>query len=205
MKQRPVIIIHGARQNEKAARGWMDEFGEFLLDNVPGVFPLPYFYGWVPVSGIELPIVGELVRAHHVARFQQWQAEILSSQSDTFEKTPSVVGYSFGTHVGHFAMTGRRGPRAFYHQVFYMGGIVSARETFENEFGHFDRIFNFYSKEDNAVRLDRFGHCGLRGFCYEPPALNYRARWCDGREYEHGDYTTRGPVWETIATHLRAA
>jgi len=196
-----VVLVPGIHTFRKEAQESMGRLAAQIKAGEPGVTCLIYSKGWIPALAISLPLVGKLVCRHKVTVFQKWLRKQLIALDPT--AIPDAVGYSFGSHLVHFSMTGPHGPKAFWNRVAYMGGIISTREDFKGEWGHFKKILNCLSHHDKVVRfarLGRFGQCGFAGFAH---ADN---QWVANLEsdLEHEDYQRPSWVWDSVVMFLLA-
>ena len=197
MAQRVCVLVHGIHSSKDEARSWMEPLASELTALMPDLEVLFYLYGYLLGTSIALPISGTIRRRRKVKRFQKWLARKMRAFPGDTEV--SVVAHSFGTYLTHRAMTYEGAPRAIFDRVIYMGGIVSSREDWKAERGHFSELLNLHSKKDHVVRLNPFGQCGFLGF---QNGVGLKVRNEDLTPYAHGDYTQPGAAWGRIQAFL---
>jgi hypothetical protein len=199
MKHPVVILVHGIHTSKREAREWMRKMGLYLSRAIPGLEVLQFKYGWISGISVRLPIWGWFSRRRKTRKFQRFVARAVKERGP--ETHPDVVAHSFGTWLAHHSMT-KGGPKTFFRRLVYMGGIVSSREDFRAEEGHYEKVLNLYSRNDMVVRYSLFGHCGHRGFIN---ASTLRVQSVDVTPAEHGDYIKPGRMWGEAGEFLTAA
>jgi hypothetical protein len=171
-----------------------------LKIQIPDLHLYPYSYGWTGLTSATFPIIGGMVRRRLTTRLQALHREIIKSLGPECEI--DAVGHSMGVTLLHESMTRQSSqPKCFYRRLVYMGGIVSSRETFKDEAGHFQKLLNIHSRGDDVVRLSPFGQCGYRGFTRVDPKLVLNL---DLTPDNHRSYAAPGVAWTVIAQFLEA-
>jgi len=176
----------------------MNELG-LQLSTDPQVLAIPYFYGKLSFWAVGLPVVGPIVRAHHVSAFQRF---VMKKCKENPEALPDAIGHSLGSYLIFESMRAEDAPRAFYRRVCLMAAPVSSREDFEDVQGHFWEMLNLWSDADEVVRWNPFGHAGWKGFLHAT-AYN-RVRNLDMTPYKHRNYTEPGRAWDVAAGFLKS-
>jgi len=200
MPQHLIVMLHGVREDRAEAIEWMGALGRRLAAVVEGARVVPFIYGWTAATSVRLPLIGGFVRRGLVRRFQGFVTRLLAQGDPT--AAVDVVAYSFGTWIAQESMTFAPGPKLFFRWLVYMGGIVSSRDDFADEAGHFERVLNVHSRGDDVVRLAPFGHCGYRGFVRAPKD---RVGNVDLTPLNHRDYQRDGLAWDEVVEFLSSS
>ena len=196
--RRVVILIHGVHSGEQKSLDWFEPLADAIRYVSPSTTVVFFMYGWTAGVSVRFPGIGKMVRRHLVRKLQKAVARLVETHGA--EAEIDAIAHSFGTWLLHRSMTAGRNARwhCFYRRLVYMGGVVSSRETFENEAGHFARVLNLYSRGDDVVRLAPFGHCGTKGFSRAPaPVVSV-----DLTPINHRDYTGPGEAWSHAVPFL---
>ena len=191
--RRICIIVPGIHTSKRESREWCGRLAGIIEAGVPESTCIVYHHGWI--AGVQ--ILARYFRRRKVKRFQNWVAARLREIDPG--AVPCAVAHSFGTWLVHQSMTDNGGPHTFWDRLVYCGGIVSCREDFKQEAGHFWELLNFFSRHDEVVRFAPFGHCGFAGFQAahpDGPVRNVETR------LEHTGYLQAGPVWARIVSFL---
>lgn len=193
-----VLVVHGIHTGRKEGKAWMSDFCRILESNSVNTEAVPFLYGWTSGFMLRLPWWGRTLRRRLVKRFQKFATKELRKRGPTWEL--SVVCHSMGTWIVHRSMTYKRGPRLFFDRIVYMGGVVSSREDFDDERGHFHRILNLFSKGDDVIRFAPFGHAGYKGFY---AADGNKVLNKDLTPVNHDHYTKPGKGWKLAVDFLK--
>lgn len=182
----------------------MGPLKNLIEETIPNVEVVSFLYGWTSGLGIRLPFYGLWTRRRLTKKLQKFLVRQLRREPPGTQV--DAIGHSFGTWLIHRSMTYKGRVKAFYRRIIYAAGIVSSRENFEDEAGHYSGILNLYSREDDVVRLAPFGHAGYNGFFYadrpgEP--LRVHVINADMTPFEHDDYTQPGKAWELTLKFLK--
>lgn len=201
--KRVIALVHGIHNSHKDSKLWMSTMGKYLVENHNNseeeLVVKQFRYGWVSGFSIRFPGIGLWTRSHYVRKFMKWVKRIC--QEEGVDRLDGIF-HSFGTHIGHKSMTNdSRFPKTFFRRIVYMGGMVSARENFDNEEGHFEKVLCMFSREDEVIRFAPFGHCGYRGFNHADGLIVVNK---DMTPYEHGYYTRYGDAWPLINDFLNS-
>ena len=203
MAERVIVLVHGIHTSQKRAKTWMQALDNYLDSRHSGNLDVRKFmYGWISGFSIRFPFVGYWTRHHYVRKFQKFIEKIVKEKGN--DVIIDVVCHSFGTYITHFSMTfdSSRRAKAFFNRIVYMGGIVSARENFKNEEGHFKQALNLWSGGDDVIRIAPFGHSGYRGFNNADGEVVINK---DMTPFNHNDYTMYGNAWPLIYEFLSQA
>ena len=193
---RIIVLIHGIHTRRRKARRWYKPLGTLLRQRMPSVQVEHFFYGWTAGLSIRLPLIGLMVRKRLIRKFQKFVRKLVKRHGPGVEV--DVVAHSFGTWITHHSMTKGKW-HTFYRRLVYMAGVVSSRENFKGEKGHYEHILNLHSRGDDVIRLVPFGHSGYRGF------VNWEGNNVvngDLTPANHNDYTEPGAAWSRTARFL---
>lgn len=194
-----VYLVHGIRQRPSRADAWMQALAARVTAADHAAMVRIHLYGFLGAMAVRAPFVGRRIRRAYVRELQD---AVAADRRIYPNATIDLIGHSFGTYLAWHSMTQSKGPRAFYRNLVFMGGVVSSRETFEREGQHFKGILNLYSRSDEIVAIATFGHSGWSGFQHDGGG---RVRNLSMAPYEHKDYERPGPAWDEAQRFVNAA
>lgn len=194
-----LVVTHGIKTGDRRADEWMPKLiGRLIKDlRIDAKRIIQHRWGYASAFSVRVPFYGLMYRMRKVKQLQRLVLELRKKFG-----TVNILAHSMGTKFSHNSMTGDKGPHAFYDRIIYMGGVVSSRENFLNETGHFGDILNMWSDKDDIVQWSTFGHAGYKGFAHADEMENVTN--VDMTPMDHGDYLEDGPAWDQVVRFLRA-